>query len=54
MRFFLNNIGFIRRIIIIVLLTAIIVLLLAVRCSSTRIRMLSEVYASAVGIQMII
>lgn len=45
MRFFLNNIAFIRRIMIIVLMAAIIVLLLATRCSNSRMRFLSEVYA---------
>nr|WP_300091215.1 hypothetical protein [Sedimentibacter sp.] len=45
MRFFLNNIAFIRRIIVVILLAAIIVLLLVTRCSSIRMRMLSEVYA---------
>jgi hypothetical protein len=45
MRFFLNNIAFIRRVIIIVLIAVIVLLLLATRCSNSRMRFLSEVYA---------
>ena len=42
MKFFLNNIVFIRRLIIIVIVVIIIIMLIASRCSATRIRMLGN------------
>ncbi|MGB4440135.1 MAG: hypothetical protein WBJ13_13150 [Sedimentibacter sp.] len=43
MKFFLDNIAFIRRLIIIILIAIIIVLLMASRCSSSRIRMFGNI-----------
>jgi len=43
MKFFLNNIAFIRRLIIIILIAIIIVLLIANRCSLSRIRIFGNI-----------
>jgi len=43
MKFFLNNIAFIRRLIIIILVVIIIFLLIASRCSIKRLRMYGNI-----------